>query len=430
MPLLKIYNEPNRAAALQLTQRPQMDEGDLTNTIFNVYQGVITEGDAYLISATKQFDNCDIASIKVPEEEVRQAYLSLDETLKAAILGAKANITQFHTAQLTPSITIETMPGVVCTQKPVAIQRVGIYIPGGTAPLFSTILMLAVPAMIAGCKEIVLCSPPTHHGHIHPVILATAHLCGITDIMQVGGAQAIAAMAIGTTSIKKVSKIFGPGNQYVTSAKQYAQRYGVAIDMPAGPSEVLVYADETCVPEFVAADLLSQAEHGKDSQVVAVVSSIVIAEAIEAEVTLQLEALPRKDIATAALANSFTIVQPDVEQAFEYINTYAPEHFIIASEHALILSERVLNAGSVFLGNYCPEAVGDYASGTNHTLPTYGWAASYSGVNIDSFMRKITFQHVTQQGIAALAPLVVPMAVAEQLEAHANAVRVRINPNK
>jgi histidinol dehydrogenase len=323
-------------------------------------------------------------------------------------------------------VEVETMKGVHCYQKAKAIERIGIYIPGGTAPLFSTILMLAIPAQIAGVKEIVLCSPPTYHGGIHPTILATSKICGIDQVSQIGGAQAIAAMAVGTRSIPKVSKIFGPGNQYVTAAKENAQNYGVAIDMPAGPSEVLVYADETCVPAYVAADLLSQAEHGIDSQVVAVVSNQEIGDSINVAIIDQLDALPRKDIAIKALENSHIIIEPNVIKAFEYINAYGPEHFIIASDHAEELAELTVNAGSVFLGNLCPEAVGDYASGTNHTLPTYGWAKSYSGVNIDTFMRKITFQKLTTEGMASLGPIVVKMAEAEQLQGHANAVKIRL----
>jgi histidinol dehydrogenase len=424
--MIRIHKDCSFDDLINITHRPMIDAADLQKVIADIYQGIITSGDAHLIELTKKFDKTDILSVKVDETSIDQAYETLDSELKVAIIKAQENIIKFHTAQLPNVVEVETMSGVYCYQKAKAIERIGIYIPGGTAPLFSTILMLAIPAKIAGVKEIVLCSPPTFKGGIHPTILATAKICGIDQVFQVGGAQAIAAMAVGTDAIPKVSKIFGPGNQYVTAAKENAQKYGVAIDMPAGPSEVLVYADDTCVPAYVAADLLSQAEHGIDSQVVAVVTNQVIADAINEAVIDQLEVLPRKDIAIKALQNSHIIIEPDRSKAFKYINAYGPEHFIIASDHAEDLSELTINAGSVFLGNLCPEAVGDYASGTNHTLPTYGWAKSYSGVNIDTFMRKITFQKLTKEGMSNLGPIVVKMAEAEQLQGHANAVKIRL----
>ena len=424
--MIKVYSNLTDSELFALVQRPQMEENSLDATINEVFSNVKSYGDEQLKRYTLQFDKVQILSIKVDEKSLFDAYNEIDLQLKAAILVAKSNIEKFHQAQLPSTVSLETMPGVKCIQKPIAIERVGIYIPGGTAPLFSTILMLAIPAMIAGCKEIVLCSPPTFNGAIHPAILATAYMCGITEVYQIGGSQAVAAMALGTESIKKVAKIFGPGNQYVTAAKEKAQKYGVAMDMPAGPSEVLVYADATCVPAYVAADLLSQAEHGVDSQVVCVVSNAEIATQINLAIADQIEELPRKNLAAKALENSLIIVEEDVDRAFAYINAYAPEHFIIASDNAENLAERVINAGSVFMGNYCPESVGDYASGTNHTLPTYGWASSYSGVNVDAFLRKVTFQSVTREGLVDLGKVVIIMAEAEQLQAHANAVKIRL----
>ena len=423
---MKVIIQPSQVQYDSLTARPQLEKTDLDQVISSVFGEIAKNGDAGLKTLTSKFDKTDIEDIKVSKKAMLQAYEQLDPVLKQAIEGAMVNIERFHKAQLPIEIMLSTMEGVTCIQKAIAIERIGIYIPGGTAPLFSTILMLAIPARIAGCKEVILCSPPTHNGAIHPAILATAFICGIEEVMQVGGAQAIAAMSLGTESIKKVSKILGPGNQYVTAAKAKAQEYGVAIDMPAGPSEVLVYAAQDCIPRFVAIDLLSQAEHGTDSQVVCVTVNDQIASEITKEVEILLEELPRKEIARKALENSFIIVEEDVNKAFDYINAYAPEHLIIASEYAEILSGKVVNAGSVFLGNWCPESVGDYASGTNHTLPTYGWAKSYNGINIDTFMRKITFQKVDKIGIQNLAPLVIPMAEAEQLQAHANAVKIRL----
>lgn len=424
--MIKVYSNLTDSELFDLVQRPQMEENSLDATINEVFNNVKSLGDEQLKKYTLLFDKVEISSIKVDNQHLVAAFENLDSELKSAIMIAKSNITKFHQAQMPKTVELETMTGVKCIQKPIAIERVGIYIPGGTAPLFSTILMLAIPAEIAGCKEVVLCSPPTHYGEIHPAILATAHICGVKEVYQVGGSQAVAAMALGTESIKKVAKIFGPGNQYVTAAKEKAQKYGVAMDMPAGPSEVLVYADVTCVPAYVAADLLSQAEHGVDSQVVCVVSKSYLAEQINAAVIDQLKDLPRKNLAEKALENSLIIIEENVDRAFAYINAYAPEHFIIASDDAEVLADRVINAGSVFMGNFCPESVGDYASGTNHTLPTYGWASSYSGVNVDAFLRKVTFQSVTCEGLMDLGKVVITMAEAEQLQAHANAVKIRL----
>jgi histidinol dehydrogenase len=343
------------------------------------------------------------------------------------------NIEIFHQAQLKKEEKIETMPGVWCWRKMVGIEKVGIYIPGGTAPLFSTVLMLGIPAILAGCKEIILCTPPNKDGSIHPAIAYAANLIGIKNVFTIGGVQAIAAMAFGTESVPKVYKIFGPGNQYVTAAKQLVQQNGTAIDMPAGPSEVCVWADETAVPEFVAADLLSQAEHGADSQVLLVASNEVVVEKIEQALTIQLNQLSRKEFASLALANSKAIVMNDATNALELINEYAPEHLILSIQNAEMFAEKVINAGSVFIGNYSPESVGDYASGTNHTLPTNGYAKAYSGVSIDSFVKKITFQQLTERGLTNIAQTVIEMAKAESLDAHANAVQIRvdkINNNK
>ena len=340
---------------------------------------------------------------------------------------AKVNIEIFHNSQIQKVERIETMPGVWCWRKSVGIEKVGIYIPGGSAPLFSTVLMLGIPAKIAGCKEVILCTPPNEQGEINPAILYAASLVGVTAIYSVGGAQAIAAMAYGTATIPKVHKIFGPGNQYVTAAKQLVQQNGIAIDMPAGPSEVCVWADENAIPSFVAADLLSQAEHGPDSQVILVANNKAIVSAIQLEIDLQLSALPRKDFASKALANSKAIILSNQDQAIDLINAYAPEHLILSVDNALQIADKIINAGSVFIGNYSPESVGDYASGTNHTLPTNGYAKAYSGVSLDSFVKKITFQQLTERGLMNIAPTVIEMAEAEGLQAHSNAVSVRLN---
>jgi histidinol dehydrogenase len=407
--------------------RPQFERSQLYDVIINIYDEIQSKGDAGILDYNKKFDNFNSSVIKVGKQDLTDAYQSLSDELLNALKIAKANIEKFHTAQIREEININTMNGVQCMQRSVPIEKVGLYIPGGTAPLFSTILMLAIPAKIAGCKKIILCSPPNNEGGIHKTILAVAHLCGIEDVYNVGGAQAIAAMAIGTETVPKVDKLFGPGNQYVTAAKEYASQYGVAIDMPAGPSEVLVYADETGIPEFIASDLLSQAEHGVDSHAVAVVSSRKLAEEINLALAKQVELLPRKELALQTFKNSQILVCSEKHKAFDVINTYAPEHFIIASDHSSDYIPLIKNAGSVFLGNYTPESAGDYASGTNHTLPTHGWAKSYSGVNLDTFMKKITFQSITKEGIQSLGPTIVKMAEEEQLQAHANAVKVRLN---
>ena len=403
-----------------------MNTESLDSIIKGVLREVQSNGDKALRAYTERFDGVKLEAIEVSEREIARAIASLPEPLKQAIQTAKKNIESFHRPQAEAIQMVETMPGVQCWRKSVAIEKVGLYIPGGTAPLFSTVLMLAVPAKLAGCQEIVLCTPPQKDGSVHPAILYTAHLVGVTRIFKVGGAQAIAALAYGTETIPAVYKIFGPGNQYVTAAKQLVSRQGVAIDMPAGPSEVLVCADETANPAFVAADLLSQAEHGEDSQVVLVAFSEGMAKAVQAEVEKQMQALPRKDIARKALGSSSAIVVPDRATAVEIINAYAPEHLILSVKDAEQMGEQVINAGSVFLGHYTPESVGDYASGTNHTLPTNGYARMYSGVSLDSFVKKITFQRLTKEGLQQIGPAVELMAEAEELMAHKNAVTVRL----
>jgi histidinol dehydrogenase len=365
-------------------------------------------------------------SLLASQEEIQAAAAQLSPELIQAIGLAKSNIEKFHAAQATPDLVMDVMPGVTCSRKNVPIQRVGLYIPGGTAPLFSTVLMLGVPAQLAGCREVVLCTPTNRKGEIHPAILYTAQLVGITKVVKIGGAQAIAALTFGTESVPKVDKIFGPGNQYVTAAKQESTKYGVAIDMPAGPSEVLVYADETAIPAFVAADLLSQAEHGVDSQVVLVSPSEKFAQKVLAEINSQLETLPRKEIAAKALANSCAVILEDQATAIALINDYAPEHLILAVKKEAEVANQIHSAGSVFLGNYSPEAAGDYASGTNHTLPTSGYARNYSGVSLDSFVKKITYQKITPKGLKALGPAVEIMAANEQLDAHKQAVSIRL----
>lgn len=422
--------EPSNEAYKKLCTRPKKDKKNLDAVISDIFQKVKTEGDIALIDFTSRFDKVDIGQLRVTPKEIEKAIESISDSLKNAIRVASENISTFHKAQMNSNVVVETMDGVTCMQKSIGIERVGIYIPGGTAPLFSTVLMLAVPAQLAGCKEIILCSPPDKTGNIHPAIIYTATLCGINQIYKVGGAQAIAAMTFGTDSIPSVYKVFGPGNQYVTAAKQYAQNYGVGMDLPAGPSELLVYADNTGIPRFVAADLLSQAEHGTDSQVVLVADDLQMIEKINIEITAQVDLLPRKDIASIALKNSIAVCINDKDKAFEFINEYGPEHLIIASEDYEQYIPKISNAGSVFLGNYCPESAGDYASGTNHTLPTDGWSKSYNGVNIDSFTKKITFQKISKKGIQNLGSAIVEMANSEMLEGHANAVEVRLEALK
>ena len=425
--MMKVFNEPKSNEWASIIERPSIDAAQLNDNVRNIIDDVIAGGDAAIKKITLQFDRVSINELRVTAEKIAAAENLLTPGLKTAIQLAKVNIEIFHNSQIQKVERIETMPGVWCWRKSVGIEKVGIYIPGGSAPLFSTVLMLGIPAKIAGCKEVILCTPPNEQGEINPAILYAASLVGVTAIYSVGGAQAIAAMAYGTATIPKVHKIFGPGNQYVTAAKQLVQQNGIAIDMPAGPSEVCVWADENAIPSFVAADLLSQAEHGPDSQVILVANNKAIVSAIQLEIDLQLSALPRKDFATKALANSKAIILSNQDQAIDLINAYAPEHLILSVDNALQIADKIINAGSVFIGNYSPESVGDYASGTNHTLPTNGYAKAYSGVSLDSFVKKITFQQLTERGLMNIAPTVIEMAEAEGLQAHSNAVSVRLN---
>ncbi|HLO55577.1 MAG TPA: histidinol dehydrogenase [Saprospiraceae bacterium] len=421
----KIF-EPSASQYAELCQRPSIDQALLTTGIQTIFNEIKRNGDAAVRNYTEKFDGICLPSSVLDLNGISLESINISIDLKEAIQTAYANIYKFHEAQKTVDIEVKTMEGINCSLRSVPIEKVGIYIPGGTAPLFSTVLMLAIPAQIAGCGQVILCTPPDKLGNIHPAILYAALLCGNQEIRLVGGAQAIAAMTFGTKEIPAVAKIFGPGNQYVTAAKQLAQNYGVAIDMPAGPSEVLVYGDATSVPAFMAADLLAQAEHGTDSQVMLVLSDKEKLEETLMEIEKQMEDLPRKSIAKQALAHSKAIVIADVNNAFDFINQYAPEHLIIASEKPSDYIPYIKNAGSVFLGNYCPESAGDYASGTNHTLPTNGWARSYSGVNLDAFTKKISFQSITKEGIQSLGKTIITMAEGEQLQAHANAVKVRL----
>lgn len=422
---MKQYNFPEKKIWPELIQRPVMDTSSLETTVQNILSEVKKKGDAAVIKYTLQFDKADVKDLQVSEAEIEEGIKAVNDDLKKAIQQAKANIEKFHAAQKEETKIIETMSGIKCWRKSVPIEKVGLYIPGGTAPLFSTVLMLAVPAKLAGCQEIILCTPPDSKGNIHPAILYAAQSVGIKKIFKAGGVQAIAAMAYGTETIPKVYKIFGPGNQYVMCAKQLVNKEGTAIDMPAGPSEVAVLADESCNPEFVAADLLSQAEHGIDSQVLLVTTAGEIIEKIEKKITGQLEELPRKKIAEQALLNSKAILLKNMDEAIELINEYAPEHLIISCKNDEIIAEGIINAGSVFLGNYSPESAGDYASGTNHTLPTNGYAKAYSGVSLDSFVKKITFQKLSREGLNNIATTVQKMAEAEGLEAHKKAVTIR-----
>lgn len=410
-----------------LCKRPEIQSEDLTQRVQEILDAVRTAGDVALQSFTLQFDQVKIDVLKVAIEEISTSAGLVSSALQEAIRVAYQNIYSFHQAQLITEPTVETMPGVTCWRKNVGIENVGLYIPGGTAPLFSTLLMLGIPAKIAGCKRLVLCTPPDKQGNIHPAILYVASLLGISEIYKVGGAQAIAALAFGTETIPKVDKIFGPGNQYMTKAKAMVQQYGVAIDLPAGPSEVLVVADNTADSDFVASDLLAQAEHGIDSQVVLVSNSRAFIEKVQSAIVTQLAKLPRKDIAEKALAYSRYLFFDSIETCMEFSNYYAPEHLILAVADSEVLAQQVLNAGSVFLGNYSCESAGDYASGTNHTLPTHGYAKSYSGVSVDSFLKKITFQHLTKEGLLALGGTIETMAANEDLIAHKNAVTIRIN---
>lgn len=423
---MKIYNNPLQVSWPQITKRPVIDTLVLQSKVRAVLDDVKQNGDAALKKYTAQFEGLQLDDIAVSQPEVEAADGLLSTELKQAIETAATNIKKFHAKQVQQPEIIETMPGVSCWRKSVGIEKVGIYIPGGTAPLFSTVLMLAIPAAIAGCKQVVLCTPAQKNGHVHPAVLYAANICGVTQIFKVGGAQAIAAMAYGTASVPQVYKIFGPGNQYVTCAKQLVQMEGTAIDMPAGPSEVCVLADETANAAFVAADLLSQAEHGTDSQVLLVTVDESLAEKVQAELATQVNALPRKDIAEGALQNSTVVVFKNIEDAISLVNDYAAEHLIIACKNDEAIAERISNAGSIFLGNYSPESVGDYASGTNHTLPTNGFARTYSGVSVDSFVKKITYQKLSRQGLENIGKTVETLAEAEGLDAHKNAVSVRL----
>lgn len=424
---MKVLIDPSAKTWKKELARPTFKAKEINKIVKPILRKVKRNGDKALLKFALEYDHVELDSLFVSEEEIQNAIQLVSQELKGAIKVAQTNIERFHSAQATPELIEEVMNGVICRRKSVPIQKVGLYIPGGTAPLFSTVLMLGIPAIIAGCKEIVLCSPPNREGKIHPTILYCANLIGITKIIKAGGAQAIAALTFGTESVPKVDKIFGPGNQFVTAAKQRVTKYGVAIDMPAGPSEVLVYADNSAIPSFVAADLLSQAEHGVDSQVILVTDTEKFAKKVMKEIESQLEELPRKDIAKKALANSVAVVIDDQEKAIDLINYYAPEHLIIAVENEDEVVDAIYNAGSVFIGNFTPESAGDYASGTNHTLPTYGYARNYSGVSLDSFLKKMTYQKITSEGIQNLGRTIEILAENELLEGHKNAVTIRLN---
>jgi histidinol dehydrogenase len=423
---MKKYNNPERALWPEILQRPVTDVSGLYSKVQNVLNEVKLHGDSAVRKYTLQFDGLDTGVFSVPEKEWAEAENKVDPDLKNALQLASANIEKFHKIQVPQLKKVETMPGVMCWQKAVAVEKVGLYIPGGTAPLFSTVLMLAIPARMAGCREIIMCTPPQKDGSVHPAILYAARISGVRKVFRIGGVQAIGAMAYGTETVPMVYKIFGPGNQYVTAAKQLVSMQSTAIDMPAGPSEVMVVADDTANPAFVASDLLSQAEHGADSQVVLLTNSSRLAEKVQVEINLQLEKLPRKNFAEMSLENSVLIMMKDEIDMVDLINAYAPEHLILSIRNHHEMSEKVINAGSVFLGNHTPESAGDYASGTNHTLPTNGWARTYSGVSLDSFLKKITFQEITREGLKVIGPAIETMAAAEQLEAHKNAVTIRL----
>ncbi|CAM1371473.1 Histidinol dehydrogenase [Tenacibaculum xiamenense] len=423
---MKIIRNQSKDSVKNLTKRVLLNNEGLTEKVRDVLLEVKEKGDRALKSYTKQFDGVELESFLVSKEELNEAKNLVDLSLKEAIQLAQSNILKFHNSQINKEKVIETTKGVNCWRKSVPIEKVGLYIPGGSAPLFSTILMLGIPAKLAGCKEIILCTPPNKEGKINPVILYTASLVGVTQIFKVGGAQAVAAMAFGTETIPNVYKVLGPGNQFVTKAKELIQQEGVAIDMPAGPSEVLVIADKTANPEYVAADLLSQAEHGPDSQALLVTVDESLAVKVAEEIEKQLNELPRKEIAKKAIENSFILLLETYDDCLDFSNQYAPEHLIIASDKPEDFSEGIVNAGSVFLGNYSCESAGDYASGTNHTLPTNGFAKNYSGVSLDSFVKKITFQKVTKTGIKNIGNAIELMASAEGLEAHKNAITVRL----
>ncbi len=422
-----IANPPEAEWDVLLKRGTQATSAEKNEAVAGILAQVKVGGDSALLDFAEKFDKAKLASLAVSQQEISEAQAAVAPELKQAIAAAKANIEAFHAAQKRGDVFVETAPGVRCWQKTVPIQKVGLYIPGGSAPLFSTVLMLAVPAQIAGCREIVLCTPPNAEGGIHPAILYAAGLCGVSKIFKCGGAQAIGAMAYGTATVPKVDKIFGPGNQYVTIAKQMVSVSDTAIDMPAGPSEVLVMADDTADASFVAADLLSQAEHGNDSQAILATDSETLARAVQTEVEIQLKALPREALAASSLENSRIIVLQSTEEMIGFTNRYAPEHLIISMANPWKIADKIESAGSIFLGNYAPESAGDYASGTNHTLPTNGWAASYSGVNLDSFTKKITCQEITPEGLLNIGVTIETMAEAEQLQAHKNAVTVRLN---
>lgn len=424
---MRQYNYPSPDQWEELVKRPVTDNSALEKPVRRILRKVKENGDRAVRKFTSEFDGVKLKKLQVTEKEIKTAAALLPDELKAAIRLAKENIERFHQSQREAITVTETMPGIRCWRQSLPIEKAGLYIPGGTAPLFSTVLMLAVPAGLAGCKEIILCTPPGKDGAVHPAILFTAALCGVTRIFKAGGVQAIGAMAYGTESIPRVFKLFGPGNQYVTLAKQLVQQDGVAIDMPAGPSEVLVIADASAHPAFVASDLLSQAEHGADSQVILLTPSAALAGEVEKEVEKQLNQLPRKAIAEKALANSRTILFNNMQEAVAFSNYYAPEHLILSCDDAESIAQQVTAAGSVFIGHYSPESAGDYASGTNHTLPTNGYAAMYSGVSLDSFMKKITFQQLSQEGLQRIGEAVMTMAAAEGLDAHKNAIAIRLN---
>ncbi len=424
---MKIFKHPQPCEWADIVERPHMDVSSLSATVNTVLQDVKTRGDEAVKEYEEKFDHARLTDLAVSQDEMDEAERLVSADLKEALILAHANIERFHAAQDFQSIKVETAPGVTCWQKSVPIEKVGLYIPGGTAPLFSTVLMLATPAKLAGCEEIVLCTPPNKEGKVHPAILVAARIAGVSKIFKAGGVQAIGAMAYGTQSVPKVYKIFGPGNQYVMAAKQQVSLHDVAIDMPAGPSEVCVIADAHADAKLAAADLLSQAEHGVDSQVLLICTEERKMEEIREQVERQLEALPRRNIAAQSLANSRLVLVNDTREAMALSNAYAPEHLILATDDYEQLAELVINAGSVFLGKYACESAGDYASGTNHTLPTHGYATAYSGVNLDSYHRKVTFQHLSRKGVESIGKAVVTMAENEQLEAHANAMRLRMS---
>ncbi len=423
---MQLISYPSAQDFPALASRPVINSADIRQRVEPILAQVRQEGDIALSRFTHQFDKVLLTHLQVTEEEFQESFLLLTNALKEAIQVAYNNITLFHSKQVSEPEVIETMPGVKCWRKSVGIEKVGLYIPGGTAPLFSTVLMLGIPAQIAGCKDVILCTPANREGKIHPAILYTAYLTGIRKVYKVGGAQAVAAMAYGTETISKVYKIFGPGNQYVTAAKQMVSQDGVAIDMPAGPSEVAIFADDSAHPAFVAADLLSQAEHGTDSHVLLVSTSEKLITQTQEELKKQVEKLPRMSMALQTLENSKAILVKTTEEAIALLNEYAAEHLILATDQAEALADQIVNAGSIFLGHYTPEAAGDYASGTNHTLPTNGYARAYSGVSVDSFVKKITFQQISPSGIRRIGPVVEQMAAAEELEAHKNAISIRL----